>query len=47
MNLNYVELVHSAFQVYHIDTSTCLYIHSINFREFDIETPTKNLNLST
>ena len=27
INLNYVELVHSAFQVYYI----LLYIHSINF----------------
>ena len=25
---------------------TSLYIHSINFLEFDIESPTKNLNLS-
>ena len=45
MDLNYVELVHGDFQV------SCflllLYIHFINFGEFDIETPTENLNLST
>ena len=30
-----------------VSKSTSLYSHSINFWEFDIETPTKNLNLST
>ena len=29
INLNYVEFIHSAFQVYYVSTS--LYIHSINF----------------
>ena len=43
INLNYVELVHGAFPV----SFTFLYIHSVNFLEFDIESPTKNLNLST
>ena len=42
MNLNYIEWIHSAFQVYCI--LLFLYI-STNFWEFDIETPTKNLNL--
>ena len=32
--------------VYKIHT-TSLYVHSISFWEFNIETPTKNLNLST
>ena len=42
--LIYIELIHSAFQVYY---STFLPVYSINFGELDIETPTKNLNLST
>ena len=41
INLNYVELVHSAFQVY---TSFYFSVHPIDFWEFYIETPTKNLN---
>ena len=42
INLNYVELVYSAFQVY---ISFYFSVHSIDFGEFDIEIPTKNLNL--
>ena len=45
INLNCVELVHTAFQVYSILPLFC--IHSIKFSEVDIETPTKDLNLST
>ena len=41
IKLNYVELVHRAFQVYY--NLSLLYIHSINFQEFDIEIPTKIL----
>ena len=52
----YVELLYSAFQVYYILLFILLILlyfiiilsfHSINFWEFDIETPTKNLNLPT
>ena len=39
----YVELVHGTFQVYYI--FYFLSINSINFWEFDIETPTKNIHL--
>ena len=45
ISLNYVELVHSAFQVYYI--LLLLYIFILLIFEFAIETPTKNLNLST
>ena len=45
LNPNYVELAHGAFQVYYILLLFC--IHSMKFSEFDIETPTKDLNLST
>ena len=38
LNLNYVELVHSAFQVYDL-LLLCIFILLIF--EFDIETPTK------
>ena len=40
INLNYVESVHSALQVYYIP-STFLFIHYTNFWECDTETPTK------
>ena len=43
--LHLVLLAHWAFQVYYI--SFYLSIHSINFGEFDIETPAKTLNFST
>ena len=42
INLNYVELVYSAFKVY---ISFYFSVHPIDFWEFDIEIPTKNLNL--
>ena len=42
-HLIFVELVHSAFQIYYI----LLYIFILLIFEFDIETPTKNLILST
>lgn len=45
INLNYGELVHSAFSLPY--PLTFSYIHSINSREFDIETPIKDLDLST
>ena len=45
INLNYVELVDSAFQIYYILLLFQIFILLI--LEFDIETPTKNLNLST
>ena len=41
INLNYVELVHSVFQVYYI--SIFLSILFINFWELDIEITTKNV----
>ena len=43
INLNYVELVHSAFQVYWVLLLFRLFILLIS--EFDAETPTKNLYL--
>ena len=45
INLNYIELVHSAFKAHYILLLFCLFILLIF--EFDIETPTKNLNFST
>ena len=45
INLNHVELVHNASGVYHTLLLFCLFILLIF--EFDIETPTKNLNFST
>ncbi|RAX29056.1 UNVERIFIED_CONTAM: hypothetical protein DQE83_28825, partial [Escherichia coli] len=45
ISLNYVELVHSAFQVYYI--LLLLYMIILLIFEFAIETPTKNLNSST
>ena len=55
INLNYVELVHSDFQVYYILLLLCIFIYLFYFLdriifillifEFDIETPTKNLYL--
>ena len=45
INLNYIELVHSAFQVYYILILFCLLILLIF--EFDIEILTKNMNLTT
>ena len=47
INFNYVELVHSAFQVYYISFNFSVYVYSIDFSEFDIEILTKNFNLST
>ena len=44
LNLNYVELVHSVFQVYDL-LLLCIFILLIF--EFDIETPTKKSQLST
>ena len=45
INLNYVELVDSAYQVYYILLLLSIFILLIF--EYDIETPTKNLHLST
>ena len=45
INLHYVVLVHSAFQVYYTLLPLCIFTTLIF--EFDFETPTKNLNLST
>ena len=45
INLNYVELVDSAYQVYYI--LLLLGIVILLIFEYGIETPTKNLNLST
>ena len=45
INHNYVELVHSAFQVYDILLLLCIVILLIF--EFDTETPTKTLTSST
>ena len=42
INLNYIELVHSDFRVYYILLFFCLFI-----LDFDIDTPTINLHLST
>ena len=42
INLNYVELVHSSFQVYYVLLLFCLLILLIS-ESFYIETPTKNL----
>ena len=43
ITLNYVHLVHGAFQVYYTLLLFCIFIPLI----FNIEIPTKNLNLST
>ena len=45
INLNHVELVHSAFEVYYILLLSCLFVLLIF--ESDIETPIKNLYLAT